>query len=285
MPTAENLYARAEIYWRCARTQYREQAAAEKRAQFVHWLADRDPANMQQRLAAYDRAAVDACNGLAIGPFDEATMRRMLAEAAEAGDVRAQAWQLAERIERKRYDDPRSSGYEVTATDFEQALRLIESGDPDVIADLQGVLSSTLQNAGIRIGGVPIDQGAFHAALDLLACDAGGQCGPDTPQLLRECAYQGRCAAGTVYEYTFYYGSSPATAQTIDAYRRQLGAMMAAGDLSQLTRVDEAGVSGYSMTFGGRRIFPGNSANPPPADPSPPRKTLASRRPLPDAGG
>jgi hypothetical protein len=98
-----------------------------------------------------------------------------------------------------------------------------------------------------------VDQAAFHTALTLLACDAGAACGADSPMLLQNCAARGRCAAGSVYDYLYYYENSPADAQLIDSYRRTLQAMLNGGDLSALTWSPLPPVPGFSMVFGGRR--------------------------------
>jgi hypothetical protein len=209
----------------------------------------------------------------------------MVAAAADAGDARARAWQLAERVERSREDvaDRKPHGYELTAADFDEARQLLASRDPGVIEDLQGILSSTLQHGSIQLDGMPVDPAAFHSALTLLACEAGASCGPDSPQLLRGCAYQGRCAVGTVYEYMYYYGSAPAEAQLIDDYRARLSAMLASGDLSALTRVDVPALPGYTMVFGGRRyvdVPPAVSSAPAMASPvAPPSPEIHSPQP------
>jgi hypothetical protein len=253
--SAEGLYLEAEIYAHCARRAENDpQARDSERARFTASLAGRT-VNATQRLAAYERLNADPCAGLDLGTFDAGTLRRMVTAAADAGDARARAWQLAQRVEetRENVTDRRPRGYELAAADFAEARQLLASRDPGVIEDLQGILSSTLQHGSIQLDGMPVDPAAFHSALTLLACEAGASCGPDSPQLLRECAYQGRCAVDTVYEYMYYYGSAPAEAQLIDNYRARLSAMLASGDLSALTRVDVPAPPGYTMVFGGRR--------------------------------
>jgi hypothetical protein len=287
--SAEGLYLQAEIYARCAaRAEPEPHERETELARFTASLAGR-VTNASQRLGAYEKLNVEPCAGLDLGAFDSDTLHRMVAAAAEAGDARARAWQLAERVERTRDDlvDRRPRGYELSAADFEEARQLLASRDPGVIEDLQGILSSTLQHGSIQLDGTPVDPAAFHSALTLLACEAGASCGPDSPQLLRECAYQGRCAVGTVYEYMYYYGSAPAQAQLIDNYRARLSAMLASGDLSALTRADVPAPPGYTMVFGGRRyvdVPPAASpvpaaapAVPPPPQADPPQpKSLAS---------
>lgn len=283
----EALYLRAEIYALCARTddksaQVRAGEQAAFRAKFITGLSQ-GATNADRRVDALDRLNRDACQGLDLGRIDPTTLARMIAAAAAAGDPRAQAWQLAERFERSRAD-PKTGArgvFNVTESDFEQVRTLLASGHAEVMQDLQGAISSTLAEGSIRLGGVAIDGEAMYQALSLLACDAGAACGPDSPVLLRECAYRGRCDAGSYYEYLFYYQTSPSEAQAIDAYRRALSAMMRSGDFSALTYAQGAGIPGFTMTFGGGRrpyfnveTAPG-AALPPQTAPPPPKRGTA----------
>lgn len=282
--TPESLYLRAEIYWACAKRADSTDVAstgsvAERRAKFIAGLARSGPVS-EKRVEAFDRLASSPCMGLDLGRFDRQVMMGMVAAAAEAGDAHAQAWQMAERIERAHQEaqqvSRRAGGYELNEADFEQARRLLASGDAEVILDLQGVLSSTLAQGVIQLGGTPVDPGAMHAALSLLACDAGAQCGAESRLLSMSCAYRGRCDAGSYYEYLYYYESSPNEAQQIDAYRRTLSAMMRSGDFSGLTYSQGGVVPGFTMTFGGRRTFGGNeSAGSGASNEPPPPKSLS----------
>jgi hypothetical protein len=259
--TPEALYLRAEIYRTCARPEgktagdlARERAG--DRDRFAAGLAQ-GVAGASQRLDAYDRLHADPCQGLDLGSFDPAELARLVAAAADAGDPRARAWQLAERIERSRFGNPANdaTGYDVSAADFEQMRQLMSVADPEVVLDLQGVLASSMQHGSMRLNGEPVDQGSLYSALSLLACDLGASCGADAQTLLTNCAYRGRCATGSLYEYLYYYEASPASAQQIDNYRRAWLAMLNAGDLSGLTLSSVDAPPGFSMTFGGRRLF------------------------------
>jgi len=171
----------------------------------------------------------------------------------------------------------------MSAADFEQARELLASGDPGVIEDLNGLLASSLQHGTVQLAGQPIDQSAFHSALTLLACDAGARCGPDSPALLRDCAYRNRCAAGTVSESMFYYDTSPAQAQLIDQYHRALLAMMNAGDFSGLTLANVDRVPGYSMVFGGHRVvWPDDDTGSEPSAPPPKSFARNGGQPVPE---
>lgn len=258
--TPEVLYLRAEIYRSCTHdagktAADRASARTATRAKFVAGLGQ--DAGAARRLQAFDALYADPCAGLDLGPFDPAEMARLVAAAADAGDPRAQAWQLADRVERSRYDGRTtdSSGYAIDQATFDDIRRLMATGDPEVVLDLQNVLASSLQHGSVRFNGAPIDPQAFHSALTLLACDLGADCGVDAQTVLSNCAFRGRCAASSLYEYMYYYENSPADSQQIDAYRRAWQAMLNAGDFSGLTLSPDDGMPGFNMTFGGRRHF------------------------------
>jgi len=142
----------------------------------------------------------------------------------------------------------------MTEADLAQARQLLASADPDVINVLQGILSSTLESGSIRLDGEPFDPHAMYSAFDLLACDAGRQCGPEAPQILASCAYRGQCFANNLYEYSYYYQNSPSESQLVDDYRRSLLAMLNARNFSGLTYSPTDTNSGFRVTIGrGRR--------------------------------
>ncbi len=271
----EARYLRAEIYSLCARKDdktpsVRAQENETFRAKFVAGISA-DQANGSRRLEALDRINRDVCRGLDLGKLDPKELARLLKAAAEAGDARARAWQLAERIEQSsRENRIGPSGFNLNEEDFATMRTLLASGHPEVIQDLQGILSSTLSQGVIQLGGVTTDNQALYSALTLLACDAGASCGPDAPMILTECAYRGRCDAGSLYEFLFYYQTSPSEAQAIDSYHRALSSMLRTGDFAGLTYAQVPIVPGFNMMFGGRRadrsVEVGSSAvdSPPP---------------------
>ena len=93
--------------------------------------------------------------------------------------------------------------------------------------------------------------------------------------LQRECALRGRCDVGSYYEYLYYYQTSPSEAQTIDAYRRALSAMLHAGDFSSLGYTNSPGIPGFSMIFGGRMPFGRSEDTATGTDPPPPKRKPA----------
>jgi hypothetical protein len=255
----EALYLRAELYARCASREDKPDKsaqAAERKKNFMASILPTD-SNAQRRIDSYEKLSADPCAGLVMGKFNEQTLDQMLTVAAKAGDPRAQARQLAQDIEGVYHAQQRSGatprGYDLSEEDFNRARSLLASGDPNVMQDLQGILSSTLTNATVMLNGEPVEPHAMNAAFALSACVAGARCGPDSPQLLANCAQRGQCDARTLYEYTYYYVASPSQAQLIDRYYNNLVSMTRANDFYGLTFSRNAGSPGFSMVFGGRR--------------------------------
>lgn len=257
--TAESLLIQAEIYNRCSSRQGNPRpSAAQRREKFVAALLPADPA-AKDKLAAFDRLNTDSCAGLEnLGQFSPETMRQLLIEAKDAGSARAAAWMLAQEIEARYHaaqrnpDTPRPQGQVVSDADFAAAVRLLETRDPEVVRDLQGVLSSTIDRGTLLINGQPIEPRAMHSAISLVACDLGAVCDASSRELLSHCAYRGECGTANLQDYTFFYLASPAQAQRIDQYRRDLLGMFQRGDFSGLTVA--RGVPNSSVyVFGGRR--------------------------------
>lgn len=260
--TPEAMYIAAAIMARCAPRTTSDARKADREKHRQAFLARVDSATQkgQKRTAAYDRLYVDACLGLEDLPAQDASaIAKMVEQAAGAGDVRAQAWNLARRIEgefqAQQRQGQRVEGYPLNEADFRQALQLLQSGDPQVIHDLRGLLSSTIQAAELRFDQEPIDPQAMHAAWLLAGCSFGGRCGPDAPEVLAPCVHQGRCDAVSVDESVYFYDASPYQAQLIDRYRAALVTMIQTNDWSRLTYVPRTGNTGNSWIFGARRGF------------------------------
>lgn len=255
--TPEALYIQAEIYSRCAKrppAPNAPPAQAEARDKFIAGL--KGDKNSEQRIAAYEKTKVDPCEGLALGEFSGERLAQMLDVAASAGDPRAQAWRLAQSIEREFFDtQARPSGYAVSDQQMESIRRLLAFGDSGVLVDLQGILSSTLRDANLRMGpdNERVDSSAMASALTLVACDLGASCGADSQRLLMQCAMQGYCAASNLYDHTYFYDSPPYQAQLMEQYRRALLQMVNDRDFSGLRLVREPTTPGMSSIRSGRR--------------------------------
>ncbi len=258
--TPEALYIQAEIYSRCAKRPPPADSVnpaasqAEARERFIARL--KGDKNAEQRIAAYEKTKLDPCEGVAMGEFSKERLAQLLDAAASAGDPRAQAWQLSQQIERPFFEgQPHPRGYSVTDEQMESIRRLLASGDADVVTDLQGILSSTLIDANLRIGpdGERIDSNAMAAALTLVACDLGAACGADTQRLLMQCAMQGYCGAANLYDYTYFYESSPHQAQLMEQYRQALLEMARNRDFSGLRIAREPSTPGTMFIRGRQR--------------------------------
>lgn len=262
----EALYLKSEIFVTCAfdagkSAKERADESAQKRAKFVASMSGATN-DVTKRIEAYDRMMADPCAGLDIGTYNAKEYERMVAIAAAAGDFRAQALQWAERVEKTYYRTSGGTPYRMGAEDFEQGRRLLQTGDPEVIRDIRGALSSTLEGGQVRIDGQPIDHRAMFAALEPLGCDMGSSCGPDNSRILMSCAYQGQCSSNSLSEHAFYYELSPSQSQFVEQYRRTLLAMVSSGNMSNLTFSTDGTPDGFSMSFRTRPRRPGGSAAP-----------------------
>jgi hypothetical protein len=257
--TAESLYLKAAIYARCSirdrsGTKPTADERAAKREQFIASLAQ-GTKDQAQRIDAYDRMMADPCEGLDLGVYDANTLSRMLTAAADAGDVAAQAWLLADQAEHRTPTEigQPTHGMAITPANFDQFRTLLATGDPQVIQYLGGALSSTLEQGEVRLDGESFDPQAMHTALQLLACDAGAECGPDSPPLLQACAMRGQCLATNLYDYAYFYGESPNASQLVDGYRQSLARMISTGDFSGLVLSPIQPFPDYRFQFGDSR--------------------------------
>ena len=267
----ESQYLQAEILASCAKRvpaagapPLKTDSRDERRAKFVASLPPNDP-QLDKRKAAWEQMNVDRCRELAQIEYNAADVNKLLEDAGAAGDPRARAWLLTKQMQDDRDAAARKSaaaggppgptGYELTDAQFATMRELLASQDPLVINEFRNVLSSTIDGASLRIGPnqVAIDHQAMYNAFALAACDFGAPCGPDASMLLNECALQGRCSAGSVYDHTLYYGVSPYGAQLAEQYRQWFGQMIGTRDLSQFNLVRGANLPGSSSMFSGRR--------------------------------
>lgn len=255
--TPAALYAQAEIYNRCAkrarpvvpqdRTQARERFVASMEGQ----------PDLAQRLAAWDKANVDPCEGMTPEEYSDERLDAMIAAAAQAGDARAQAWQLARAVDaayNSRKPDQRQANV-ITDEQVETIRRTLASRDPGVVREYQGLLASTVSDGTWRLPGIEgrVDERALYGALTLVACDLGENCGADSRELLTSCAQNGYCGATNLYDYLYFYESSPNAAQLMERYRQALVQAINSGDLSGLRISREPTNNSRGFMFRGRR--------------------------------
>jgi hypothetical protein len=222
------------------------------RARFAASLSPKDPLR-DKRIAAFGAVNGDRCEGLHEVKATEKDVRDLLAEAAAAGDPKAAAdLVFKDLLARYKGADGRLRAENgITITDGEVATlkRSMESGDPDALMLAARVFALPMANLSLRVGPDerPIDYSAMYGATQLLACDLGAACGPDSSTLLNGCAMQGRCDAATLREYLFYYALPPDTSQRMAAYESYLAQAVKNHDWSAFTffRGPQPNLAGY----------------------------------------
>jgi hypothetical protein len=255
--TPAALYVQAEIYNRCAKRQRpgAPQDRAQLRERFVAAM-DGQP-DLAQRLAAWDKANIDPCEGIPPEEYSDERLDALIAAAAQAGDARAQAWQVARAVDAaysSRKPDQRQANV-ITDEQVETIRRTLASRDPGVVREYQGLLASTVSDGTWRLPGIEgrVDERALYGALTLLACDLGESCGADSRELLTSCAQNGYCGASNLYDYLYFYESSPNSAQLMERYRQALFQAINSGDLSGLRIAREPTNNSRGFMFRGRR--------------------------------
>jgi hypothetical protein len=257
--TGASLYVQAEIYSRCAK---RARAGgppsrASARERFIASIEGQPDA--AQRIAAWEKGNVDSCEGIPTEEYSNEKLDALIAAAAQAGDARAQAWQVARAIEaeynsRTRPDDARH-GLAISPEQEDTIRRTLASRDPGVVREYQGLLASTVSDGTWRLPGIEgrVDERALYGAMALVACDLGANCGAESPDLLSACAQNGYCGASNMYDHIYFYDASPNSAQLMERYREALVQAINSGDLSGLRISREPTNSNRGFLFGGRR--------------------------------
>ena len=254
-PTA--LYVQAEIYNRCAKRQPRPGAAQDRARARERFVASMDgQPDLAQRLAAWDKANVDPCEGVTPEEYSDERLDAMIAAAAQAGDARAQAWRLSRAVDAAldSRKDQRQANV-ISEEQVETIRRTLASRDPGVVREYQGLLASTVNDGTWRLPGIEgrVDERALYGALTLVACDLGENCAADSRELLNSCAQNGYCGAGNLYDYLYFYESSPNSAQLMERYRQALLQAINSGDLSGLRISREPTNNSRGFMFRGRR--------------------------------
>ena len=246
--TPEGWYVMYEILKRCANVTERNtrqpaaRAADQKRDQFLASLPANDP-QRDKRIAAFDDVSANRCAGMENVAVTQADLDKMLANAAAAGDPKAQALTIEQQLWAERRAAGPSARWgrdSVTLTDSQvsQLQQIANSRDPEAMVIAGRVLANNWHDFSMRIGGDQvIEQRAFNQAMQLLACDYGAACGEDNSRVLAACAYQGHCNASSLADYVYYYGSSPYDSQLLTQYREILRNAVETGNWSQISIV------------------------------------------------
>ena len=114
-------------------------------------------------------------------------------------EVQQQNWQGVQKKDPRAMASALKTGQMDSNTDpLKMAATLLEKNDPYIIADLAVFMAGPA--GGFVIDGKPVDRPASAAAMlawEMVACDYGGQCGPNSPAVLHACADKGVCGIGS----------------------------------------------------------------------------------------
>ena len=148
------------------------------------------------RVHAFNRSNRD-CIAFDNAPISPKVVLGLLESAARDGDPRAIARTLLFR----------DLG-ESKAGSFDVVSRLLATGDPYVIRDVG--LYLTRGESALILGDStsPVRATTLAVAWELVACDFGLDCGPDSKLLNNLCAYQGQCGAFSYEDWLDRYSES-----------------------------------------------------------------------------
>ena len=183
-----------------------------------------DMQGAQPRIAAF-RQMKEPCIRFAGRVGEPNETDRLLAEGTRRGDLRAAS------------AAPMLGRLEVIEAELEKrGAQMLESADPYVLLNVVNLLSINTSGA-LTIDGEPVgapDRDAAHLAWDLVACDYGRACGPDSEALLSACAYEGHCRAETLEDLVrVEYASGPKFGR-IQLFRERILAALARKDFASL---------------------------------------------------
>jgi hypothetical protein len=242
--TAEGLYVQYDILRKCAsitdrpwrRRPQDNKPIEEKREEFLKALPVADP-NRDKRIAAFESASVNRCEGFDDVKVTQAELEKLLAASADAGDPKARAATVEQQVWQAR-----RSGQWRTATLSDSQISTLEQAigtrDPEAMVLAGRLLSNSWPDMTLRLGGPDgqaVEPRAFYNAWQMLACEYGYTCGADNPQLLTACAYNGRCDAQSLPQYLYYYSSTPHENELLAQYESVLRGAIENGDWSQLS--------------------------------------------------
>jgi len=242
--TGEGRYVLYDIMRKCATITERTSRAPivrsteQRRDQFLTSLPDNDP-QRDKRIAAFDNVATNRCAGLEGLTVTQSALNNLLAQAAAAGDPKAQALSLEQSLwAARRSDGGWRSDVAPNDQQVAQLRTAIMSRDPEAMLIAGRVLSTSWHDFSLRIGDDQVvEQRSFMQAWNLLACDYGYPCGDDNQRVLSACAYQGHCNAQSLPDYIYYYGASPYDSQLLSQYRETLRTAIETNNWSMLNVV------------------------------------------------
>jgi hypothetical protein len=162
----------------------------------------KDPRQKAAAAFTLQRNVAHACKGFRQAAVSKAEVAKAYADAAEAGDLKAQARLLHLRqaqtatadLERK---DGRPAGFSDPMTPAERDLLLdtMFTGDPIAIRVASQALSLGTFQQSLRFGPDRVDLGEHSAEIwTLVACEFGLECGARNMAVTNACGQLGQCA-------------------------------------------------------------------------------------------
>ncbi|MFZ3323670.1 MAG: hypothetical protein WA190_14960 [Usitatibacter sp.] len=246
--TGEGEYVLYQILARCATITDRPgrqpaRPSDQKRADFIASIPDTDP-QRDKRIAAFDEVNANRCAGMEGTTVTQADLNKLLADAAAAGDAKAQALS----IEQSMWAQRRAAGADgnwgrdsVTLNDGQvsQLRQLAASGDGEAMVIAGRVMAQNWHDYQVQMGssGQPAENRALNQAFQLLACDYGYPCDDSNPRIQSACAYQGHCNAQNLADFIYYYGASPNDSQLMSQYEQILRNAVQTNNWSQVSIV------------------------------------------------
>jgi len=239
----EQTWILAKILEECGRLADRQDGVGSSRngdeaiARFDASLSPKDP-QRAKRIAAFRVVNTDRCEGVREVSTSESEIRDLLTQSAAAGDPKAAADLVFKNIlARFRTQKDGSASGSIAEAEVETLKHSIESGDPTALTGAMAALLLPVGNLSLRAGPDerPVETSAMFGAAQLMACDLGAACGPDSTTLLNACARQGRCDGASLREYLFYYVMSPETSQQVVQYESYIAQVVKNHDWSAFT--------------------------------------------------
>lgn len=236
----EILDACAEVSGRTGRGAFSRQRA-QSREDFEARLPAGDP-QRDKRLAAFDDFA-NRCAGFEGVTATQAQLDQLLASAADGGDAKARAMQVANELRQERIAAVQANGWAAARavtlddTQLETLRQTVASHDPEALVIAGRALATSASELRIGPDAQLVEPTAFMDAWLMLACEYGYPCGEDSPRVLQGCAYQGHCDASSLQDYLYYYSSTPHDSQLQVQYQSVLRGAAGSGNWSLITVV------------------------------------------------
>jgi hypothetical protein len=160
-------------------------------------------------------------------------------QGAAAGDTKARVALVLEdlRAQRRDHSGPNGSPNQPALSDDQMAVmrQALASSDPTTAMQAVDTMAMAFSNVSLRDpDGKPADIGALRNAAQLIACESGYPCGPDSLEIARACSFMGQCDAVSLRDFLLYYHSSPHDSQALVRYESALREAERTGDTSFL---------------------------------------------------